>query len=79
VTINVLEDGTLLLSGRHTPATELKQRLSDRLREAGPSLQVRIRGDRYVPYRFVEPILLACAQAGIWDVSFSVFRPEDVR
>lgn len=79
VTINVLVDGTLLLSGRHTPATELKQRLSDRLREAGPSLQVRIRGDRHVPYRFVEPILLACARAGIWDVSFSVFRPEDVR
>ena len=79
LTINVLADGTLLLSGRHIQHTELVARLTDRLREEGPGLQVRIRGDRNAPYQFVEPIMLACARAGIWDVSFSVFRPEDVR
>ncbi len=79
VTINVLADGTLMLSGRHVPQTELTQRLTDRLHDAGAGLQVRIRGDRNAPYRFVEPIMLACARAGIWDVSFSVYRPEDVR
>ncbi len=79
VTINVLADGSLVLSGRHVPQSELTQRLADRLHEAGPGLQVRIRGDRNVPYRFVEPIMLACARASIWDVSFSVYRPEDIR
>jgi biopolymer transport protein ExbD len=40
---------------------------------------VRIRGDRTVAYRHVESILLACARAGIWNVAFAVYRPEDVR
>ncbi len=79
LTINVLPDGTLMLSGRHILNSDLATRLTDRLREEGPGLQVRIRGDRSAPYRFVEPIMLACARAGIWDVSFSVYRPEDVR
>ena len=47
--------------------------------EEGSALQIRIRSDRSAPYKFVEPIMLACVQAGIWDVSFSVYRPEDVR
>ena len=79
LTVNVLSDGTLMLSGRHVVSRELATRLRDRLKEVGPGLQVRIRSDRNVPYRFVEPIMLACARAGIWDVSFSVYRPEDVR
>ena len=79
LTINVLVDGTTMLSGRHIPHTELTQRLADRLREEGPGLQVRIRGDRNAPYQFVEPIMLACARAGIWNVSFAVYRPEDAR
>lgn len=79
LTINVLADGTLMLYGRLIQHTELPKRLSDRLHEEGPGLQIRIRGDRNAPYRFVEPIMSACWRAGIWDVSFSVYRPEDVR
>jgi biopolymer transport protein ExbD len=79
VTINVLMDGTMLLSGHKVKADQLQQRLTGRLKETGPSLQVRIRSDRGAPYRFVEPIMLACARAGIWDVSFAVYRSEDVR
>jgi biopolymer transport protein ExbD len=79
VTVNVLSDGTLMLSGRRIQDADLVFRLRDRLKEVGPGLQVRIRGDRNVPYQYVEPILLACIRAKIWDVSFSVFRPEDAR
>jgi biopolymer transport protein ExbD len=79
LTINVLLDGQLMLAGRHIQPQELQSRLADRLSNEGPGLQVRIRSDRNAPYRFVEPIMLACARAGIWDVSFSVYRPEDVR
>jgi biopolymer transport protein ExbD len=35
-------------------------------------LEFRIRSDRRVPYREIEPILLACQQAGVWNVSFAV-------
>ncbi len=79
VTINVLMNGTMLLSGHKVQADQLQQRLTGRLKESGPSLAVRIRSDRGAPYRFVEPIMLACARAGIWDVSFAVYRSEDVR
>jgi len=79
VTINVLADGQLSLAGKHLAAGELSQRLRTKLAEAGPDLEVRIRSDRHVAYQRVEPILLACAQAGIWNVAFAVYRPEDVR
>ncbi len=35
-------------------------------------LEVRIRGDQTVPYGEVEPILLTCARAGVWQVGFAV-------
>jgi biopolymer transport protein ExbD len=35
-------------------------------------LQVRIRSDRQVPYGVIEPILLACAKAGVWNVTVAV-------
>ena len=34
--------------------------------------EVRIRGDRTVPYSVIEPIMLACARAGVTRVNFSV-------
>ncbi len=79
LTINVLQDGTLLLAGRKVAPGELVSRLHDKQQDAGPNVQVRIRSDRDAPYRFVEPIMVACAKAGIWDVSFAVYRTEDVR
>ena len=79
LTINVTAEGVPVAVGAPysagransaADATDLRGRLG---------LQVRIRGDRNVPYKHVEPIMLACTRAGIWDVSFSVYRPEDVR
>ena len=78
LTVNVLLDGTMMMAGRKVPPDELPQRLRDRIEDTGPNLQVRIRSDRQAPYRFVEPIMLACARTGIWDVSFAVYRSEDV-
>lgn len=78
LTINVLEDGTLMLAGHALLPDDLRARLQEKVREVGTSLQVRIRSDRAAPYRFVEPVLRACAGAGLWDVSFAVYRAEDV-
>lgn len=78
ITLNVLADGKLLLAGRAVQLHELSERLRTAAQSQGGALEIRIRGDRNVPYRFVEPALTACARAGLWDVKFSVFRPEDV-
>jgi len=51
-------------------------RLDELIRHEGQSaagrLEVRIRTDRRVPYAVIEPILLACARAGVWNVVFAV-------
>jgi biopolymer transport protein ExbD len=75
--VNVQPDGTLYLSGRRMTPAELQRRLSEKVRELGPDVEVRIRGDRAADYGFVEPILLACARSGIWNVTFAVIRSQD--
>ena len=40
--------------------------------EAGEIFEVRIRADEDVPYSEIEPIMLACARAGISNVKFAV-------
>ncbi len=36
--------------------------------------EVRIRTDKRVPYRVIEPIILACARAGISNIKFPVIQ-----
>ena len=72
VTVNVLADGTLLVAGRAVTADDLTARLRERVAEHGGDLEVRVRGDRAVEYRFVEPVMLACVRVGIWNVSYAV-------
>jgi biopolymer transport protein ExbD len=79
LTLNVLSDGSLLLAGRRVRTEELPSRLSEVAAQQPGPLEIRIRADRTVPYRFVDPVLTACARAGLWDVKFSVYRSEDVR
>ncbi|MBW3597413.1 MAG: biopolymer transporter ExbD [Planctomycetes bacterium] len=79
VTINVLADGRLLLAGKPVAPEDLQRRLSEQRSAAGSDLEVRIRSDRSAAYQRVEPILLSAARAGVWNVTFSVYREEDVR
>ncbi len=76
VTVNVTADGTLLLGSTPLEPDELQVRLQHERQRAGDELEVRIRGDRGVPYQFVEPVLLAAARAGVWNVSIAVIRND---
>jgi biopolymer transport protein ExbD len=85
VIVNVKEDGTILLAGTPVSQPDLERRLAFEADQhasntsAGKTdLEVRIRSARSVPYRRVEPIMLAAARAGIWNVTFAVYRREDV-
>lgn len=79
LTLNVTADGSMLLAGRPIDRDELKQRLKQARDEHGQDVEIRIRGDRNVPYSAVSPIMLSCARTGIWKVTFGVYRREDVR
>jgi len=79
LTLNVLDDGSLLLAGRRVVLEDLPDRLAEAQAESAEEIEVRIRGDRHVAYRHVAPILLACARTGTWNVTIGVYRPEDAR
>jgi biopolymer transport protein ExbD len=66
-----------MFSGRATSPDELSRSLVERKSVHGDDLEVRIRSDRGVEYARIEPVLLACARAGIWNVSFAVYRREE--
>jgi len=72
LTVNVLADGTLLVASRAISADDLLPLLRERRTVHGDQLEVRIRGDRGVLYSRVEPVLLACVKAGIWNVAYAV-------
>ncbi len=78
VTINVKDDGSLWLSGREMAAERLASQLTELRQQEGDNLEVRIRGSRAATYAHVEPIMRACTEAGIWNVSYAVYR-EDPR
>ena len=77
ITINVLPDGGILLAGATVGPEELSRRLAFESARSGPDLEVRVRSDRDVAYQFVEPVLIGCARAGIWNVGFAVVDKID--
>ena len=74
LSVNVQADGSVMLGSTETPAEEMSRRLRIERDRLGNDLEVRIRADRSAPYSAVEPILLACAEADIWNVTFAVFK-----
>ena len=76
--INVLgrqqPEGRIIVGGNPIAVEELGPLIRARKRWTEHPLEVRIRSDRTVPYRVVEPIMVACAQAGVWRVTFAVLE-----
>ena len=62
---------------RIVPPAKPRTQLQSELKRAQGKLEVRIRGDRSIPYRAIEPILVSCAELDIWNVQFAVIRPID--
>ena len=74
--VNVTATRKLLVRGHALTPGELENQLKQAVLKDGQDLEVRIRSDQQVPYEVVEPIMLSCARAGIWNVSFAVFREK---
>lgn len=76
VTVNLQSDGKLSVGGREIATQGLSKMLNDFREKKGDDVEVRIRGSRQAPYSAVEPIMLACTEAKIWNVTFAVYREE---
>lgn len=74
LTINVKSDGSLYLAGRKISKNQLKARFVEARDREGEGIEVRIRGSRLAPYSTVEPIMIACTDAKIWNVTYAVYR-----
>jgi biopolymer transport protein ExbD len=79
VTLNVQANGEVSLGAGVVNIAELTERLQEKRAASGSGLEVRIRCDRHVPYRVVEPIMRACTRVGIWNVKYAVYRPEEAQ
>ncbi|REJ69490.1 MAG: biopolymer transporter ExbD [Planctomycetota bacterium] len=80
VTIHLVADGEdyeIRLGSLPIQIEELPDLLAAEIERASEPLEVRIRGDRTVPYQYVSPVLAACAREGIWNVTFAVLRREN--
>jgi biopolymer transport protein TolR len=77
VTVNVTRDGAVLLGGEQVDSGEFRRRIGVEVQRGEGELEVRIRADRTVPYKVVEPLLSGCAQSGVWNVGFTVVREGD--
>jgi biopolymer transport protein ExbD len=78
LTVNVSPDGQVMFGSTRTPPEEMTGRLRIERERLGRDLEIRIRADRSVPYGTIEPILLACAEADIWNVTFAVSEKVEV-
>ena len=77
ITVNVAEDGNLVLAGRNVNAHELEERIRHEAQRVSREIELRIRADRKVPYENVSPVLLAAARSGVWNITFSVIHSGD--
>ena len=78
IVINVLPEaekgGQLTVGGRKLDQESLRALIEFESQQTGGKVEIRIRCDRNVPYRVVEPIMVACARAGVWKVTFAVVK-----
>ena len=80
--ITITADEKYHVAGNNVTIQEIDNIINSRNEGVDPSLtvangddyEVRIRTDKRVPYRLVEPIILSCARAGISNIQFPVIQ-----
>jgi len=71
--ISVEADGTIHLGPEIIAPGHLVDRLRERMGGA-PAMRFQVRADRATPYRHIEEVLRACAEAGASDVIYATFE-----
>ncbi len=68
--VSVEKDGTIHLGPRVVDLETLVEAIRQRLAE-NPALRIQVRADRMTPYRKIERVLEACAEAGAAQVIYA--------
>lgn len=64
----------MLVSNRVVDISEVEHMIGEGRQQHGAAFEVRIRGDRSVPFATIEPVLINCAMAGVGQVRFAVIQ-----
>ena len=72
--INIVAEGNVLLRNQPVTMEQLKEYFRTKHAQGERNIPVEIRTNREVPARAIKPIVMVCAQAGIWDVAFATVR-----
>lgn len=75
--LNVFDDGRIAAGADPIEAGDLERVIKAAFQKGGDDFEIRIRSDRRVAYKFIEPILLAATRVGVWNVQFAVIRREE--
>ena len=76
LTVSIDTDARWRVGGDVVDAASLQSILADHFQREGRTAALRIRTDRRVQYRHVEPILRFAARAGVTDATISVRKAE---
>ena len=72
LTITIAAGPRFLVAGREQPRAVVEAMIETQGAGDGAPLELRLRGDRAVPFREIEPLLTAAARAGVTDVKFAI-------
>ena len=70
--VTITADRSLHVGSRAVSPDQLEAMILKGADDFGSEFEVRIRGDRTVPYHIVEPIMLSSARAGITKIKWAV-------
>lgn len=76
IVVNVLRSGVWQIGGVDVEDAILPAMLLRRLEATREPLRLKIRTDKTVPYKRLEPILRGAAEVGIGDIVFSVYESK---
>jgi len=68
--ITVTAEGQYKIGGGFLSLEEVEPLLFDGMAKDGEKYEVRIRGDKTVPFRVIEPLMVECARAGVTQIKF---------
>lgn len=70
--LTITRDEQLHVAGRAVSLVEVEHLIQQGSLEHQGDFELRIRGDRHIPYRLIEPLLTTAAAAGVTKIKFAV-------
>lgn len=73
--VTIRKDRTMSIRGEDVDHARIDQLILAGKQEQGQRFEVHVRADKTVPFRIIEPVMLACARAGVI-FKFAVFLKD---